>query len=203
VGNHTINAVALSRAGSGGFDAFATSRRYAWYVVGLLMLTQVVSYIDRFLPSPLVASIKSDLELSDFQIGLLLGPAFGIFYVLVGLPIGWLADRLSRRAILSAGIALWCAMTTAAAVTRSFVPLFVTRLGVGLGEAAVAPCSISLINDYFPRSRRARALSVFMAGTFIGAGSAFLFGGPIVHAIGQLPPFGASVSCVPGRWHSR
>jgi MFS family permease len=170
-------------------DAFAASRRYAWYVVGVLTLTQVVSYIDRFLPSLLVASIKRDLQLSDFQVGLLLGPAFGIFYVLVGLPIGWLADRIPRRAILATGISLWCAMTATAALTRSFIPLFCTRLGVGLGEAAVAPCSISLINDYFPRSRRARAISVFMAGTFIGAGSAFLFGGPIVHAIAQLPPF--------------
>lgn len=184
-----LSASVSSHLDAGGFDGHATSRRYAWYVVGLLTLTQIVSYIDRFLPSLLVASIKQDLALSDFQVGLLLGPAFGIFYVLVGLPIGWLADRIHRRSILAAGIALWCAMTATAALTRSFIPLFCTRLGVGLGEAAVAPCSISLINDYFPRSKRARAISLFMAGTFLGAGSAFLFGGPIVHAIAQLRPF--------------
>lgn len=165
-----------------------SSRRYAWYVAGLLTLTQVVSYIDRFLPSLLIQPIKADLGLTDFQVGLLLGPAFGIFYVFVGIPIGWLADRRSRRAILSVGISIWCAMTAAAGIVRGFVPLFVARLGVGLGEATVAPCSISLISDYFPRSRRNRALSLFMAGTFIGAGSAFLFGGPIVHSIAELPP---------------
>ncbi|HSD74856.1 MAG TPA: MFS transporter [Steroidobacteraceae bacterium] len=165
-----------------------TETRYAWYVVLLLTLTLVVSYVDRFLPSLLVAPIKDDLNLTDFQIGLLLGPAFGLFYVFVGVPIGWLADRYSRRTILSVGIGLWCAMTAAAGFARSFLPLFTARLGVGLGEATVAPCSISLISDYFPRARRAKAISIFMAGTFLGAGSAFLFGGPIVHAIEQLPP---------------
>jgi MFS family permease len=178
---------ALSATDAGGLRA-PTETRYAWYVVLLLTLTLVVSYVDRFLPSLLVAQIKDDLNLSDFEIGLLLGPAFGLFYVFVGVPIGWLADRYSRRAILSAGIALWCAMTAAAGLARSFLPLFVARMGVGLGEATVAPCSISLISDYFPRVRRARAISVFMAGTFLGAGTAFLFGGPIVHAIGELPP---------------
>ncbi|HKZ73510.1 MAG TPA: MFS transporter [Steroidobacteraceae bacterium] len=163
--------------------------RYAWYVVLLLTGAQVVSYIDRFLPSLLVQSIKSDLALTDFQIGLLLGPAFGFFYVFVGVPIGWLADRFSRRAILATGISVWCAMTAAGAFVRNFVPLFGLRLGVGLGEATVAPVSVSLISDYFPRTRRARALSIFMAGTFIGAGSAFLFGGPLVQWIAALPPF--------------
>jgi MFS family permease len=165
-----------------------SSRRYAWYVAGLLTLTQIVSYIDRFLPSLLIQPIKNDLGLTDFQVGLLLGPAFGIFYVFVGVPIGWLADRRSRRTLLSIGISVWCAMTAAAGLVRGFWPLFVARLGVGLGEATVAPCSISLISDYFPRAKRNRALSLFMAGTFLGAGSAFLFGGPVVHWIGSLPP---------------
>ena len=169
-------------------NASDKTKRYAWYVVLLLLLTQIVSYIDRFLPSLLLQWIKTDLQLSDFQVGLLMGPAFGLFYVFVGVPIGWAADRYNRRTILSVGITLWCAMTAAAAFAKSFVPLFAARMGVGLGEAAVAPCAVSLISDYFPRSRRARALSVFMAGTFIGAGSAYLFGGPLVHYIGTLPP---------------
>ncbi|MEO7773221.1 MAG: MFS transporter [Steroidobacteraceae bacterium] len=175
-------------AAATGFNGHAANRRYAWYAVSVLTLVQVVSYIDRFLPSLLIADIKRDLALSDFQVGLLLGPAFGLFYVFVGVPLGWLADRVSRRGLLSAGIVVWCAMTTAAAFARGFFPLFGTRLGVGLGEAVVAPCSIALVNDYFPRRESARAISLFMAGTFIGAGSAFLFGGPIVHAIAALPP---------------
>ena len=162
--------------------------RYAWYVVVLLLLTQIVSYIDRFLPSLLLQWIKTDLQLTDFQVGLIMGPAFGLFYVFVGVPIGWLADRYSRRKILALGISIWCAMTAAAAFAKSFLPLFAARMGVGLGEASVAPCAISLISDYFPRARRARAISVFMAGTFIGGGTAYLFGGPLVQYIGTLPP---------------
>jgi MFS family permease len=183
-----MQAASLAIADAQAAPATGRAGRYAWYVVGLLTLTQILSYIDRFLPSLLVGSIKQDLGLSDFQVGLLLGPAFGLFYVFVGVPIGWLADRYDRRTILAAGISLWCTMTAAAGFARSFVPLFFTRLGVGLGEAAVAPCSVSLISDLFPRTTRARAISVFMAGTFIGAGTAFLFGGPLVHAIGQMTP---------------
>jgi MFS family permease len=161
---------------------------YAWYVAALLTLTQIVSYTDRFLPSLLVQPMKAELHLSDFQMGLLLGPAFVLFYITLGLPIGWLADRFSRRAILAAGITIWCAMTALGAAAGSFLPLFATRLGVGLGEATVTPSAISLIGDYFPRERRARALSLLMSGTFLGAGSAFLVFGPLVHDIQAWPP---------------
>jgi MFS family permease len=161
---------------------------YAWYVALLLTLVQIVSYMDRFLPSLLVQPIKRDLALSDFQIGLLLGPAFVLFYISLGIPVGWLADRMSRRTILAAGISIWCAMTALGAAAKGFLPLFGTRLGVGIGEASVAPASISIISDYFPRERRARAISLFMSGTFLGAGGAFLFFGPLVRYIQSLPP---------------
>lgn len=171
------------------FDALSASRRRAWYVVLLLMCAQIFSYVDRFLPSLLLAPIKADLHLTDFQLGLMLGPAFGLFYVFVGVPVGWLADRYSRRAILATGISIWCGMTAAAGFARSYIPLVIARFGVGLGEATVAPCSVSLISDYFDRDRRPRAISLFMAGTFIGAGCAFLLGGPVVHWVSQLKPW--------------
>lgn len=160
-----------------------------WYLVVMLMLVQITSYIDRFLPSLLTPAIKADLHLSDFQIGLLLGPAFALFYVAVGLPFGWAADRFSRRGILAFGIGVWSLMTSAASLAVSFTPLFAARLGVGFGEAAVAPCAVSMIGDRFDRLRRPRAISLYMAGSFIGAGSAFLFGGPLVRWIeGMAPP---------------
>jgi MFS family permease len=165
------------------------STAYAWYVAALLTLTQIVSYLDRFLPSLVLQPIKHALALSDFQIGLLLGPAFVVFYVALGVPLGWLADRVSRRAILAVGIAIWCTMTAAGAIAMSFVPLFLARLGVGLGEATVAPASISLISDYFTRERRARAISLFMSGAFLGAGTTFLFFGPLVRRVESHPSF--------------
>lgn len=164
------------------------SARYAWYVTILLTLTQIVSYLDRFLPSLLVHPIEQDLHINDFQMGLLLGPAFVVFYALLGIPVGWLADRANRRFILAAGVAIWCAMTTTGALVTSYIPLFITRLGVGIGEATVAPASISLIGDFFGRLRQSRAVSLFMAGTFLGAGASFLFFGPLVHYIESLPP---------------
>ena len=105
------------------------------------------------------------------------------------MPIGWLADRYSRRALLATGITIWCSMTAAAGFARSYIPLLITRFGVGLGEATVAPCSVSLISDYFDRDRRPPAISLFMAGTFLGAGCAFLLGGPVVHWISGLTPW--------------
>ncbi|HVS77060.1 MAG TPA: MFS transporter [Steroidobacteraceae bacterium] len=164
------------------------SIRYAWYVAGLLTLAQIVSYLDRFLPSLLVQPIKQDLRLNDLQIGLLLGPAFVFFYAVLAIPLGWLADRMNRRAILAFGIAIWCTLTAAGAAAHTFVSFFITRLGVGLGEATVAPTSISLIGDYFSRDRQPRAVSLFMSGTFLGAGFSFLFFGPLVHYIETLHP---------------
>lgn len=169
-------------------DGLIHSSRYAWYATILLTLTQIVSYLDRFLPSLLIHPIEQGLRINDFQIGLLLGPAFVVFYAILGLPLGWLADRFSRKTILAAGVAIWCTLTTAGAFVSGFYPLLATRLGVGIGEAAVPPASISLIGDFFQRHRQPRAISLFMSGTFIGAGASFLFFGPIVQAIESLPP---------------
>jgi MFS family permease len=166
----------------------SNSIHYAWYVVGLMTTAQIVSYVDRYLPTLVLDSIKTDLGLSDFQLGLLLGPAFVFFYLVLGIPIGRLADRASRRGILAAGVTIWCCMTALGGFARNFPLLLTSRLGVGLGEATLGPCAISLISDYFPGARRARAMSVFMTGTFLGAGLAFLFGGPLVHAIEAGPP---------------
>jgi MFS family permease len=161
---------------------------YSWYVVLLLTAAQIVSYLDRYLPSLVLDSIKKDLALTNFQLGLLLGPAFVVFYLLLGVPIGRLADRSSRRGILAAGITVWCCMTALGGFARSFTVLLTSRLGVGLGEATLGPCAISLVSDYFPGALRARAMSVLMTGTFLGAGIAFLFGGPLVRAIEAAPP---------------
>jgi MFS family permease len=185
----------------------AQASRYAWYVVLLLTAAQMASFTDRYLPSLLIEPLKTNFQLSDYQVGLLLGPAFALFYATVGLPIGWLADRWSRRAILCAGITIWCCMTVASSVVASFIPLLLLRLGVGLGEATMSPCAISLISDYFPRSQRPRAIGVYMTGSGLGAGTAFLLVAPLVQwlssrqpihlgSLGVIPPWQSAFAVV-------
>lgn len=161
---------------------------YRWYVVILLLLIFILSYFDRYILSLLVEPIKEAMNLSDFQIGLLLGPAFSLFHVLVAIPLGWYADRSNRKYLLLAGIVIWCAMTTGSGLVATFLPLFLMRLGLGLGEAVVSPCSVSIISDYFDRKSRPRAISVYMAGPYLGAGAAFLLGGLIVGALHDMGP---------------
>ena len=161
------------------------SIRYAWYVAALMTLVQVVAYLDRFLPSLLAPVLKQELRLTDLQIGLLLGPAFSLFYVTLGLPIGWLADRFSRRAIIAAGVATWCVMTALGAWAMTFPVLFLARLGLGVGEATVAP------GRYFPDQR------LFLA--FAAAGAAWAFYERNVPRRGNfLPVLRAAGSCHPG-----
>lgn len=160
-----------------------------WLAVLLLFFAQALSHLDRFLPSLLIKPIKATLGLSDFQVGLLLGPAFAVFYCTMALPAGYLADRYSRRKLLAGAIAIWCLMTMLAGLAHSFDLLLLSRLGVGLGEAALTPCALSLISDSFDRSRRPRAIAFMMAGTTFGSAMAFLCGGPLVAFITSLPPF--------------
>ena len=164
------------------------SAGYRWYVVILLLFVFILSYFDRFILSLLIDPIKETMGLSDFQMGLLLGPAFSLFHVLVGVPLGWVADRSSRKWLLIAGIFIWCSMTAASGFAMSFLPLLIFRLGLGLGEAVVSPCSVSIISDYFRRDNRARAISVYMAGPYLGAGTAFLFGGLLVAWLTEQGP---------------
>ena len=162
------------------------SPAYRWYVVGLLLLVFILSYFDRFILSLVVEPIKHSLGLNDFQVGLLLGPAFSAVNVVAGIPLGWYADRANRKWILIAGTVIWCTMTTVTGFATTFLMLFVFRLGLGLAEAVVSPCSVSMISDYFDRSRRGRAISLYMAGPYLGAGLAFLFGGNLIGWLGRM-----------------
>jgi MFS family permease len=167
-----------------------------WYAVFVLLIAYLFSFIDRIILGFLVVPIKADLGVSDTAMGLLLGVAFSIFYALMGLPIGWLADRFSRRGIIAWGIFLWSLATAACGLASSFFQLFVARIGVGVGEATLSPSAYSMIADYFPKEKLGRALGVFMSGAFFGAGLAFLVGGAalgIVFKMGnvELPIVGA------------
>lgn len=144
------------------------------------MVAYIVSFVDRQVITLLVQPIRRDLGISDTEISLLMGFAFAIFYVTMGLPIARLADARSRRAIISAGILLWSLATACCGLARSFWQLFLARVGVGVGEAALTPAAYSMIADYFPADKLGRAIGVYATGLFLGAGLAMVLGGYVV-----------------------
>lgn len=164
---------------------FAYSAVRAWTVVVLLLLAYAVSLIDRQVLSLLVQPIKASLDISDTQISLLHGLAFAIFYTMFGILIGRAVDKYSRRNIIVAGTTLWCIATIACGLASSFAGLFIARMFVGVGEATLSPAAFSMIADYFPPQRRARAMSVFSTGVFVGSGLALILGGAAIEATGR------------------
>ncbi len=153
---------------------------YAWYVVAVLTIAYIFAFVDRQILNLLVGPIRRDLRISDTQMSLLMGFSFAIFYSLFGIPLGRLADSRSRRSIIAAGMILWSVLTAACGVARSFWHFLLLRMGVGVGEAALSPSAYSLIADYFPKERRATAISVYSMAYYIGSGLAFLLGGLVV-----------------------
>jgi len=159
------------------------NERKAWYAIAILVVAFIFSFIDRIIIALLVGPIKQDLGVTDFGIGMLQGLAFAVFYATVGIPIGRWSDVFSRRWIIGIGIFLWSLMTAACGLARGFWTLFLARVGVGVGQAALSPAAYSMIADYFPVEKLGRALGVYQAGAFVGAGIAFLVGGLVIQLV--------------------
>jgi MFS family permease len=164
-----------------------SNTRYAWYVVLVLTGMYMFSFVDRQILSLLVPSIKRDLGVSDTQIGLLQGLAFALFYTFMGLPLGRLVDTYHRRNVIVVSVVVWSIFTSLCATARGYLSLFLTRIGVGIGEAGLSPAAYSLISDYFPKERIGTAISVFYFGLFLGSSLALLVGGMAVDALAQTP----------------
>jgi MFS family permease len=139
-----------------------------------LMIAYAFSIVDRTGLGLLVQPIEAELHISDSLMGLLQGAAFALFYSLLGLPLGLLADRLNRKALVAGGIVVWSAATMACGLSSGFSGLFLARIGVGAGEATLSPSGASIIADYFPPKERSKAYGVYAVGTSIGSGMAFL-----------------------------
>ncbi|PEQ14084.1 hypothetical protein B2G71_00185 [Novosphingobium sp. PC22D] len=150
---------------------------FDWLVVLLLLVTSLVSMVDRFALSLLLEPIKADMALTDAQLGLLTGVAFGLFYATLSLPMGWLADRWSRKATISVGIAVWGMATAASGIAANALQFAAARMFVGVGEAALAPCAYGIIHDRFPKHQLGRAMSVYQMGGMLGAGFAMFVAG--------------------------
>jgi len=137
------------------------SSQQAWYGVVILTLAYILSFLDRQLLSLVVTDVKSDLDLTDSQVSIILGFAFALFYTTMGIPIGRLADKKSRRTIIGIGITFWCFMTAATGIVKTYAQLFIARIGVGVGEATLSPSALSIISDYFPKEKRGTAMGFF------------------------------------------
>ncbi len=171
---------------------------YPWLVVLLLMFAYMLSFVDRQIISLLVDPIRADLQITDTQISLLQGLAFALFYTLMGIPIAKLADVRSRRNIIVWGICIWSMMTAFCGIAKNYWVLFVGRLGVGVGEAALSPASYSMISDYFDEKQLSTALSLYGMGPYLGSGLAYILGGSVVSYLDSLDkvvlPFFGEVS---------
>ena len=159
------------------------------YVLFILVLVYTFNFIDRQIVGILAIPIKADLGLTDGQLGLMGGLAFALFYTGLGIPVAMLADRFSRTWIITTALVIWSGMTAVSGLANNFWQLFAARLGVGIGEAGGVAPAYSLIADYFPPGRRARALSVYSFGIPIGSAIGIVFGGIIASMVSWRAAF--------------
>src|SRR5215203_6134085 len=150
---------------------------YAWYALALLMVVYILNFLDRTVIYILFPLIKKEMDFSDTQLALLGTTSFVIFYTILGIPFGRMADTGSRTKIIAAGVVVWSLFSGLTAFANDFWTLFFCRVMVGVGEATLGPTAISLLSDYFPPLRRATVTSIYSMGIAVGAGLAALLGG--------------------------
>ena len=164
------------------------SPRVAWYAVFIFSLTLMINFLDRGIISLLVPSIKADLQLTDFQMSLLMGFAFIMFYVFLGLPVARYADVGVRRTIVGVGIGLWSLATALCGFAHTFWQFFAARVGTGVGESCGGPATYSMLADLFPPQKLPRAIAVMSFGFMAGTGLSLIIGGAIVQYLTGLGP---------------
>jgi predicted MFS family arabinose efflux permease len=169
--------------------ASGVPRSGAWLALGMLCFIYVLNFLDRQLLSILAKPIQDTLHVTDGQLGLIGGLYFALFYCLIAIPVGWLADRTNRINVLSFACALWSAATMACGLARTYPELVIARMTVGVGEAGGVPPSYAIISDYFPPHLRGTALGLFNLGPPIGAALGVAFGASIASAFGWREAF--------------
>lgn len=153
--------------------------RQGWYAVAVLLLAYTSSMIDRVILGYLVGPIKKTFGVTDSHLSLLMGIAFTLFYTLLGISAGRLADNSVRRNVIAGGIALWSLATAYCGMAKTYLQLFAGRVAVGVGEATLSPSAYSLIADLFPPEKRTTAMSVYSMGISVGNGTAVMLAGSI------------------------
>ena len=157
--------------------------RQGWFTVGILTVLTTLSVLDRNLLSLLVIPIQADLSLSEIQMGALMGIAFGLFFCLGALPIGWALDRYSRSLVIWAGVTVWSIGTMACGMAQNFWSFFAARATIGAGDAVMGPGSQSLLPEFFPPERLGFPMSIFSTSIKVGAGISFAIGGALTLVI--------------------
>lgn len=153
-----------------------------WYVLIIMMLAYTINIADRYVMSTVLEQIRLELHLTDSGVAFLTGVSLALFYVTMGIPLSWIADRWNRRNLLAISITIWSAMTTLCGLSRGYSDLLLARIGVGIGEAGGTPSCNSIVCDYFPASRRPMALTIFALGAPIGAWLGADMAGAVAHA---------------------
>ncbi|MDR6624980.1 MFS transporter [Caulobacter segnis] len=161
---------------------YPAPNRRAWVVLAMLWFVYVLNFLDRQLMSILAKPIQDTLNVTDGQLGLIGGLYFAMFYCFIAIPVGWLADRTNRVAVLSLACGIWSAATVACGLSRSYGEFAFSRMTVGFGEAGGVPPSYAIITDYFPPGRRGTALGLYNLGPPVGAALGIAFGGAIAAA---------------------
>src|SRR5438067_3821597 len=162
---------------------------YSWYALAILTAVYVLNFLDRNLIYILFTPIKKEMAFSDLHLAILGTTSFVIFYTLLGVPFGMLADHVSRKAMIGGGLAVWSLFSGLTGFAHDFKTLFFCRLMVGVGEATLGPAALSLLSDYFPPRMRATVQSVYSSGIAVGGGLAFFLGGLIGQKWGWRPAF--------------
>lgn len=157
----------------------SVSTTQAYYALFVLWLVHVVANIDRYAMGIVIQKIKTDLQLTDTQVGLVTGATFVVAYVAVGVPMARWLDRGTRRTILAWSVAVWSIMTIACGAAGNFIHMALARVGVGAGEAACIPAGVSLIGDYFRGGKRTEAVGIFQSAIAVSA----IVGSPIIGII--------------------
>ncbi|MDB5718280.1 MAG: transporter [Sphingomonas bacterium] len=160
--------------------------RQGWYAVSVLAVVTTFALLDQGIIGLLIQQIKRDFALTDTQAGMLLGPAFVIFYAFLGLPLSRYVDRGKRTVIMALGIFVWSVATAACGLASSFVSLFASRIMVGAGESINGPATYSIISDYFPRDKLPRAIAAMQVGSVAGSGLSMVIGGSMIWIIANV-----------------
>ncbi len=160
-----------------------------WYVLVIMMLAYTINIADRYVMSTVLEQIRLELKLTDGGVAFLTGVSLALFYVTMGIPLSWVADRFNRRNLLAASITIWSAMTTLCGLSQGYLQLLLARIGVGIGEAGGTPACASIVCDNFPASRRPMALTIFALGAPIGAWLGADMAGAVAAAYGWRAAF--------------